>query len=70
MFKLLNVRTIFLCVLSFIRFSRFSEVINLKISDIVLKETHMPIFIEKSKPEMPQEGYWLYLPELQSWLCL
>ena len=38
-----------LYVLSFMGFLRFSEVINLKNSDIILKETHMSIFIEKSK---------------------
>ena len=38
-----------LCVLSFMGFLRFSEVSNLKNLDIILKETHMPIFIEKEK---------------------
>ena len=32
-------------------FLRFSEVINLKNSDIILKETHMSVFIEKSKTD-------------------
>ena len=42
---LINVRTTFLCVLSFMEFLRFSEVINLKNLDIMLKETHMSVFI-------------------------
>ena len=37
--NLINLRTMFLCVLSFVGFLRFSEVINLKNSDIILKET-------------------------------
>ena len=44
-----NLRNVLLCVLSFMEFFRFSEFINLKFSDMVLKETHMSIFIEKSK---------------------
>ena len=55
-----------LCVLSFMGFLRFSEVINLKYSDIILKETHMSIFIEKSKTDVYREGYWMHLSKLQS----
>ena len=47
-------------------FLRFSEVINLKYSDIILKETHMSIFIEKSKTDVYREGYWMHLSKLQS----
>ena len=54
-----------LCVLSFMGFLRFSEVINLKNSDIILKETHMSIFIEKSKTDVYREGYWMHLSKLQ-----
>ena len=41
-----------LCVLSFMGFLKFSEVIDLKNSDIILKETHKSIFIEKSKTDV------------------
>ena len=37
---------------------RFSEVINLKGSDVILKETHVY-----------QEGYWMHLSKLQSTIC-
>ena len=46
--ELINLRTMLFCVLSFMEFLRLSEVINLKNSDITLKETHMSIFIEKA----------------------
>ena len=59
-----------LCVLSFMGFLRFSEVINLQNSDIILKETHMSIFIEKSKTDIYREGYSMHLSKLQSALCL
>ena len=50
-------------------FLRFSEVINLEDSNIILKETHMSIFIEKSKTDVYREGYWMHLSKLQSPLC-
>ena len=55
-----------LCVLSFMVFLKFSEVINLKNSDLILKETHLPIFIEKSKTDVYREGYWMHLSKFQS----
>ena len=58
-----------LCVLSFTEFLRFSEVINLKCSDIISKETHMSIFTENSKTNAYREGYWMHLSKLQSALC-
>ena len=50
-------------------FLRFSEVINLKNSDIILKETHISIFIEKSKTDVYWEGYSMHLSKLQAALC-
>ena len=38
-----------LCVLSFMRFLRFSEVMNLKCSDIILKEAYVFTFIVKKQ---------------------
>ena len=58
---LLNLRTTLLCALSFMRFLRFSEVINLKCLDIILKESHMSIFIENGKTEFDLEDYWMHL---------
>ena len=69
--NVINLRTMLLCVLSFMEFSRFFEVIDLKKSDINLKETYMFIFIEKKnkKSGVYQEGYWKHLSKLQSALC-
>ena len=50
-------------------FLRFSEVNNLKCSDIILKENRMSIFIEKSKTDVYREGYWIHLSKLQSAFC-
>ena len=59
--NLFDLITVLLRVLSFKGFLRFSEVINLKISGVVSKETYMSIFIEKSKIGIYREGYWLDL---------
>ena len=67
--NLLNLRTILLRILSFTRFLRFSEVINLKCSDIILKETHMSTFIETTKTKVYREGYWKRFYKLQSAFC-
>ena len=58
-----------LCVLSFMGMLSFCEVIKLKNSNIILKETHMSIFIEKSKTDVYREDYWMHLSKLQSALC-
>ena len=50
-------------------FLRFSEVINIKMSDIILQNTHLSIFIEKSKTDIYREGHWLHLAKLKSVLC-
>ena len=50
--NLIGLRTMLLCALSFMGFLNFSEVIDLKNSDIILKETHKSIFIEKSKTDV------------------
>ena len=55
-----------LCVLSFMEFLSFSEVFKLKCSDIILKEIHFSIFIEKSKTNVYREGYWMHLSKLHS----
>ena len=50
--NVINLRTMLLCVLSFMQFLRFFEVIDLKKSDINLKETYMFIFIKKKKKKI------------------
>lgn len=44
-----TLRNVLLCVLSYMGLLRFSEVTNLKISVIVLRETRMPILLKKAK---------------------
>ena len=56
-------------VLFFMGFLRFSELSNLKRSDFILHNTHMPIFIEKSKTDIHTKGRWFHLEKLNSNLC-
>ena len=47
--NLTNSRLMMILVLSFMGFLRFSELSNLKRSDVIIHNTHMSILIEKSK---------------------
>ena len=53
-----------------ISFMGFSELSNLKRSDFILYNTHMPIFIETTKTDTYWKGPWPYLTKLNSSLCL
>ena len=50
----------------FTGFLRYSEVSNLRISDIVVHDSYMAIFIEKSKTDIYRNGNWLYPAKLKS----
>ena len=56
-------------VLSFMGFLRFSELSNLKRSDFIIRNTHMSVFIEKSKTGIYKKGNWLHLARLNSISC-
>ena len=47
--NLKDLRTTLICVFSFMGFLRYSEVSNLRMSDIVIHDSYMAIFIEKKK---------------------
>ena len=64
-----DLRTTLICVFSFMGFLRYSEVSNLRMSDIVIHDSYMAIFIEKSKTDIYRNGNWLYLAKLKSKLC-
>ena len=51
MYNYFEINTVLICVLSFMGFLRFSEVIKLRRSDIIIKKTFLSIFIEKSKTD-------------------
>ena len=59
--NLTNSRLKMILVLSFTDFLRFSELSNLKRTDFILRNTHMSIFIEKSKNDIYRKGKTLAL---------
>ena len=67
--SLSNLQTILICVLSFIGFLRFSEVIKSRPCDIIINKTFLSVFIEKSKTDACQEGSWVYLAKLDLAVC-
>ena len=66
--SLSNLRTILICVLSFMGFLRFSVVVKLR-RDVIINKTFLSIFIEKSKTDVYREGSWVYLTKLDTVLC-
>ena len=67
--NLTNLRLVMILILSFMGFLRFSELSNLKRADFISHNTHMSIFIEKSKTDIYRKGHWLHLAKLNSNLC-
>ena len=59
--SLANLCTMLICVFSFIAFLHFSEVVNIRGTDVVIKNTHIAIFIEMSKTDVYREIIWVYL---------
>ena len=69
MYNYFETKTILICVLSFMGFLRFSEVIKLSRCDITKNKAFLSIFIEKSKTGVYREGSWVYLTKLDTVLC-
>ena len=65
----LDLRTFAMMVLSYTGFLRYSEVSDLKASDIKWKKTHIELFIEKSKTDIYRDGHWLLISKLNSPIC-
>jgi len=66
---LANTRTVVICLLSFAGFLRFSEIINLRLSDLIFEECFLKVFIEKSKTDIYREGSWVLISKTSSKLC-
>ena len=67
--SLSNLRTILICVLSFMGFLRFVEVIKLRRCDIIKNKTFLSIFIEKIRTDVYQEVNWVYVTKQDTILC-
>ena len=62
-------RTFCILLLSFVGFLRFSEVINLTLGDIDFYDSHMSLFLEKSKTDVYRDGHRVVISKLNSKIC-
>ena len=67
--ELQNLRTMVICILSFMGFLRFSEVSKQRRSDFNIQQTPLALFIEQSKTDVYREGSWVFLTKLNWDLC-
>uniref|UniRef100_A0A7M5X3W6 Tyr recombinase domain-containing protein n=1 Tax=Clytia hemisphaerica TaxID=252671 RepID=A0A7M5X3W6_9CNID len=67
--NLLDLRNFTIIILSYAGFLRYDEVSNLIFGDILVFETYMKLFIEKSKTDQHREGAWVYIAKLDSPFC-
>ncbi|XP_057294613.1 uncharacterized protein LOC130623140 [Hydractinia symbiolongicarpus] len=67
--SLLQLRTISMLILGFADFMRYSETSDLKRCDFIFRDTHLEVFLEKSKTDIYRDGHWLFLSKLDFRLC-
>ncbi|XP_046573043.1 uncharacterized protein LOC124281076 [Haliotis rubra] len=67
--SLYNLRTISMCLLAYAGFLRSEELLNITRSDIVFYNSHMLLFIEKSKTDVYRDGAWLVIGRTGTKLC-
>lgn len=64
-----NQRTIVACLIAFAGFLRSSELLDIVRSDVQFFETHMSIFIQKSKTDIYRDGAWVIIAKTSTKLC-
>lgn len=64
-----NQRMICACLVAFSGFLRSSELLSIKISDIVFNSSYMAIFIECSKTDKYRDGSWVMIAKTGTNLC-
>ena len=67
--NLYNQRTITVCLVAYAGFFRISELLNLKLADVQMFDTHMALFIEKGKTDVYRDGNWVVISRTNSKLC-
>ena len=67
--SLLSIRTMTICILGFSGFMRYSEISNLKLSNILFCTTHLKLFIEKSKTDIYRDESLIFISQSDSRLC-
>lgn len=67
--NLKNQRIICICLVGFSGFLRSSEILNIRICDIVFSSSYMAIFIECSKTDKYRDGAWVMIAKTGTNLC-
>ena len=62
-------RIICAVLVAFSGFLRSSELLNIKVSDVVFHDTYMAIFIESSKTDKYRDGAWVVIAKTGTKLC-
>ena len=62
-------RIICACLLGFSGFMRSSEILSVKISDIVFDQNFIAVFIESSKTDKHRDGSWIMIAKTGTQLC-
>lgn len=66
---LTDLRIITICLLGYAGFLRFSEIVNIRRSDISFQDQHVSIFIQKSKTDKYNEGSRVCIAETGTKTC-
>lgn len=67
--SLSDVRISCMCLIGYAGFLRFSELVNIRRSDIHLHNTHVSLFIEKSKTDKYREGNTVHVSRTTNTTC-
>ncbi|CAG2245751.1 unnamed protein product [Mytilus edulis] len=67
--NLYNQRSICACLLSYSGFLRVSELLNLKTCDVLFFQSHMSVFIQKSKTDIYRDGDRIIIARTGNKLC-
>jgi len=62
-------RIIVACLIAYAGFFRSSELLDIRVSDIVFSDTHVSIFIENSKTDQYRDGAWSVIAKTGTVLC-
>ena len=67
--NLLDIRFLTMCFLGFAGFFRIEELLLVQVKNIVFKDSHLEITLEKSKCDQHRDGHIIYISKLNSKYC-
>ena len=67
--NLINLRFVLMCLLGYFGFLRYSELANLRRSDIRIFQDRLELFIKQSKTDKFKEGAWIVISATGNTVC-